>query len=150
MTRIAQFTAPRAAAFAIAMLLVAWANSAVAQRAGTPVDAVDAFHAALKRGDDAQVMTLLDRGLVVFEGGKTNPDLNDYVNQHMPGDKAAAARYEWTIENRTVGGEGDHYWVFSTYRLTQRFNLDRTLLETALLQRTGDSFHIVHIHWSSP
>ncbi len=149
MTQSVRANPLRAAALCLALLLIAWADPVAAQRAATPVDAIDAFHAALREGNDAGAITLLDRGLIVFESGNTNPDLDDYVNQHMAGDKNYAAKYQWTVEDRTVGGEGDHFWVFSTYRLTRRFSQDEVLLETALLQRTGDSFRIVHIHWSS-
>ena len=51
------------------MLSAAWTGSAAAQRAATPVAAVEAFHAALDSGDDAAAISLLDRELWVFECG---------------------------------------------------------------------------------
>ena len=51
------------------MLSAAWTGSAAAQRAATPVAAVEAFHAALDSGDDAAAISLLDRELWVFESG---------------------------------------------------------------------------------
>ena len=132
------------------VLSAAWTGSAAAQRAATPVAAVEAFHAALDSGDDAAAISLLDRELWVFESGFVNFDLQSYVNTHLAADKETHSRSEWVLEDRVVGGEGDFQWVLSSYRLERgRFTADQFVLETALVKRTGNSFHIVHLHWSS-
>jgi hypothetical protein len=148
--RIANFTSFGAAVLIAGLLSMAWTGSAAAQRAATPIAAVEAFHAALDAGDDAAAISLLDRELRVFESGFINPDLQSYVNSHLAADKETHSRSEWVLEDRVVGGEGDFQWVLSSYRLERgRFTVDQFVLETALVQRTGDSFRIVHIHWSS-
>jgi ketosteroid isomerase-like protein len=123
------------------------------QGARTPVDAVDAFHAALKDKDTAAALSLLDRGLVVFEFGVVDPTVEAYAFQHLPFDIDVAAVSTWNIESRRVGGEGDERWVLTTYHVTGRqadgSPIDQTTLETMILRRTSGLFRIVHMHWST-
>jgi len=142
-----------AAVLAASLLLIAHASSAAAQGARLPADAVDAFHAALRAKNTAGALSLLDRGLVVFEFGTVDPTVEAYALQHLPFDMDIAAATQWTLETRRVGGEGNERWVLSTYRVTgtQRDGtpIDLTTLETVILRRTGELFRIVHFHWST-
>jgi ketosteroid isomerase-like protein len=142
-----------AAIFALSLSLIAWASSAAPQGARIPADAVDAFHAALRAKNTAGALSLLDRGLVVFEFGTVDPTVEAYAFQHLPFDMDVAAATQWKLETRRVGGEGNERWVLSTYRVTgtQRDGtpIDLTTLETVILRRTGDLFRIVHFHWST-
>src|SRR5947199_10134966 len=124
-----------------------------AQNTRIPADAVDAFHAALRNKDTAAALSLLDRGLVVFEFGVADPTAEAYAFQHLPLDIDVAVATQWKLESRRVGGEGNDRWVLSTYHVTGKLTdetiIDQTLLETAILRRTGDAFRIVHLHWST-
>jgi ketosteroid isomerase-like protein len=123
------------------------------QGARIPVDAVDAFHQALKRKDTAAALSLLDRELVVFEFGVVDPTAEAYAFQHLPLDIDAAAVSTWTIQSRRVGGEGDIRYVLTTYHVTGKqpdgTPVDLTTLETMILRRTSGLFRIVHMHWST-
>jgi ketosteroid isomerase-like protein len=118
-----------------------------------PADAVDAFHAALKKKDTAAALSLLDRGLVVFEFGVIDPTVEAYAFQHLPFDIDVAAASAWTIESRRVGGEGDERWVLTSYHVTGKqadgSAIDQITLETMILRRTSGLFRIVHMHWST-
>src|SRR5947207_855507 len=124
-----------------------------AQNTRIPADVVDAFHAALRNKDTAAALSLLDRGLVVFEFGVADPTAEAYAFQHLPLDIDVAVATQWKLESRRVGGEGNERWVLSTYHVTGKLTdetiIDQTLLETAILRRTGDAFRIVHLHWST-
>jgi ketosteroid isomerase-like protein len=141
------------AVFAVALSLGAWSTTAFAQAQRLPADTVDAFHAALRAKNTAGALSLLDRGLVVFEFGTVDPTVEAYAFQHLPFDMDVAAATEWKLETRRVGGEGNERWVLSTYRVTgtQRDGtpIDLTTLETVILRRAGDLFRIVHFHWST-
>jgi len=136
-----------------ALSLALFAPLAWSQGGRIPVDAVDAFHQALKKRDTAAALSLLDRELVVFEFGVVDPTVEAYALQHLPLDVDAAAASTWTIENRRVGGEGDLRWVLTTYHVTGRqpdgSPIDLTTLETMILRRTSGLFRIVHMHWST-
>ena len=131
----------KAAAFLVAILLV---GSALGQGARLPAEVVDAFHAAL---------SLLDRGLVVYEFGLVDPTVEAYALRHLPFDMDVAVATQWQLDARHVGGTGDERWVLSTYRVTGKQSdgtpIDQTTLETAILRRSGGAFRIVHLHWST-
>ena len=138
---------------AAALVLVVFSWQAVAQISRTPAETVDAFHAALRAKNTAGALSLLDRGLVVFELGTVDPTVEAYAFQHLPFDMDVAAATQWKLETRRLGGEGGERWVLSTYRVTgtQRDGtpIDLITLETVILRRAGDLFRIVHFHWST-
>ena len=141
----------RLAGASLAGLLMA--GAACAQSAKLPADAVDGFHAALKRKDTGGALSYLDRALVVFEFGKMDATIEAYALSHLPGDIDMAAVTDWRLQARRVGGGGDERWVLSTYHVTgQRPDgkpIDQVMLETAIVRRVGEVFRIVHLHWSS-
>jgi ketosteroid isomerase-like protein len=135
------------------LALVCTIALANAQGARVPADAVDAFHAALRNKDTAGALSLLDRGLVVFEFGTVDATVEAYAFRHLPLDMDLAVAARWSLETRRVGGEGNERWVLSTYRVTGKqadgTPIDQTTLETAILRRSGDLFRIAHLHWST-
>jgi len=136
-------------------LVLAWliAGPAAAQGARLPAEAVDAFHAALRNKDTAGALSLLDRGLVVFEFGGVDPTVEAYALTHLPFDMDLAVASQWKLETRRVGGEGNERWVLSTYRVIGKqadgTAIDQVTLETVILRRTAGLFRIVHFHWST-
>ena len=64
------------------------------------------------------MLSLLDRGLVVYEFGVVDPTLEAYALSHLRFDIDMAAATQWKLESRRVGGEGNERWVLSTYRVT--------------------------------
>jgi len=137
----------------LAAASLALAGAVGAQTARLPADAVDGFRAALKRKDTGGALSYLDRSLVVFEFGVTDATVEAYALSHLPGDIDMAAVSDWTLQARRVGGSGNERWVLSTYRVTGKRPdgkaIDQVMLETAIVRRVGDSFRIVHLHWSS-
>jgi len=138
---------------ALAAVLMACSASAMGQAARTPGETVDAFHTALRAQDTAGALSLLDRGLVVYEFGGGDPTVEAYALNHLPFDMDAAAATQWKLETRRSGGEGNERWVLSTYRVTGKQSdgtpIDQTTLETVILRRSGPQFRIVHFHWST-
>jgi ketosteroid isomerase-like protein len=137
----------------LAAALALGAGAPRAQTARLPADAVDGFHAALRRKDTAAALSHLDRSLVVFEFGSADPTIEAYALRHLPRDIDMAAIASWTLQARRVGGEGNERWVLSTYRVAgtrpDGKSVDQVTLETAIVRRVGDAFRIVHLHWST-
>jgi ketosteroid isomerase-like protein len=137
----------------LAAASLALAGGVCAQSVKLPADAVDGFHAALKRKDTGGALSHLDRALVVFEFGKVDATIEAYALSHLPGDIDMAAVTDWTLQARRVGGEGNERWVLSSYRVTGKRPdgkpIDEVMQETAIVRRVGDGFRIVHLHWSS-
>ena len=138
---------------ALALLSFLFLSTASAQVGRVPAETVDAFHAALKKKDTAAALSLLDRGLVVYEFGLVDATVEAYGLRHLPFDMDVAVATQWKLETRHVGGSGDERWVLSTYRVTGKQSdgtpIDQTTLETAILRRAGGVFRIVHLHWST-
>jgi ketosteroid isomerase-like protein len=138
---------------ALGLCLALAATAAIAQGARTPAETVDAFHAALRKQDTAGALSLLDRGLVVYEFGGIDPTVEAYALQHLPFDMDVAAATTMKLDSRRSGGEGNERWVLSTYRVTGKqadgTPIDQTMLETVILRRSGAQFRIVHFHWST-
>ena len=136
----------------LAFGLALCAAAALAQ-SRTPAETVDAFHAALRNKDTAGALSLLDRGLVVYEFGGVDPTVEAYALQHLPFDMDVAVATQWKLQSRRSGGEGGERWVLSTYRVTGKQSdgtaIDQTTLETVILRRSGEQFRIVHFHWST-
>ena len=137
----------------LAAASLALAGAAWAQTAKLPADAVDGFHAALKRKDTGGALSYLDRSLVVFEFGVADPTVEAYALSHLLRDIDMAAVSDWTLQARRVGGSGNERWVLSTYHVTGKLPdgkpIDQVVQETAIVRRVGESFRIVHLHWSS-
>ena len=137
----------------LAAASLALAGAAWAQTAKLPADAVDGFRAALKRKDTGGALSYLDRSLVVFEFGVADPTVEAYALSHLLRDIDMAAVSDWTLQARRVGGSGNERWVLSTYHVTGKLPdgkaIDEVMQETAIVRLVGDSFRIVHLHWSS-
>jgi ketosteroid isomerase-like protein len=113
---------------------------------------VDAFHAALARGDTAAAAALLVDDALVFEHGRAERSRAEYAGHHLPGDAAyaQATRHETTRRSGRVAG--DLAYVVSEGRTTGRFrdkDVDQVSVETMVLTRVGDDWKIMHVHWSS-
>ncbi|NML44238.1 nuclear transport factor 2 family protein [Ramlibacter sp. G-1-2-2] len=143
----------RSARLLLAAACLVAASAAWAQTARLPADAVDGFRAALRRKDTGGALSYLDRSLVVFEFGVTDPTVEAYALSHLPGDIDMAAVSDWSLQARRVGGSGNERWVLSTYHVTGKLpdgrKIDQVMQETAIVRRVGESFRIVHLHWSS-
>ncbi|MFL6663948.1 MAG: hypothetical protein ACJ8G7_17380 [Rhizobacter sp.] len=126
---------------------------AQAQAGRLPADAVDGFHAALKKKDTALALSFLDRSLVVFEFGSVDPTIESYALKHLPSDIDMAQVASWNLQSRRVGGEGNERWVLSSYRVQgtrpDGRPIDQITQETAIVRRAGEAFRIVHLHWST-
>ena len=149
-TQIASFRQVR---LLLTVMSVALAATAWAQTGKLPADAVDGFRAALKRKDTGGALSYLDRSLVVFEFGVADPTVEAYALSHLPGDIDMAAVSDWALQARRVGGSGNERWVLSTYHVTGKLPdgkaIDQVMQETAIVRLIGESFRIVHLHWSS-
>lgn len=114
--------------------------------------AVDAFHAALRRGDTAGALAQLADDVLIFEAGGAERSKSEYAAAHLSGDAAFAQVVPGALLRRTGGVTGGLAWVASEGRTRGRYNdrdVDRVTAETMLLRRDGATWKIVHVHWSS-
>ncbi len=114
---------------------------------------VDAFHAALRRGDPAAALTLVADDAIVFEDGRVERTKAEYALHHAGADAAFSKAVATKRLSRTGRAGADLALIASESRTRGRFrgeDVDRIMVETMVLRRGSDgAWKIVHIHWSS-
>ncbi|HYW15127.1 MAG TPA: nuclear transport factor 2 family protein [Allosphingosinicella sp.] len=115
--------------------------------------AVDAFHAALRRGDPAAALALVADEALVFEEGRAERSKAEYAARHAAADAAFSKAVPSMRSRRTGRAAADLAWIASESRTKGSFNgrpVDRIMVETMILRRDSrGAWKIVHIHWSS-
>ena len=125
---------------------------AVAPSAKQAARVVDAFHAALQRGDTKAALSYLAGNALIYESGGVERGRQEYASHHLGADAAFAQAVPGTITRRAGHAVGNLAWVATEGRTTGSFKekaVDRVTTETMVLLRTGGAWKIVHIHWSS-
>ena len=123
-------------------------NAAVEGAART----VDAFHAALSKGDRSAALSLLDDNVQIYEQGWVERSKAEYAAHHLESDAAFSAATTSTRTARSGMALGDLAYVASEGTVTGAFKgkaVDSVTLETMVLRRDQSGWRIVHIHWSS-
>lgn len=113
---------------------------------------VDAFHTALAHGNAAAARALLAEDALIFEAGFVERSAAEYSAHHMAGDMAFSKAVPTVITKRTGESSGETAWIASEGRTTGTYKgkpVDRLSIETMLLVRSGTTWRIRHIHWSS-
>ena len=113
---------------------------------------VDAFHAALARGDTAGALAQLSDDALIFEAGGAERSKAEYLAEHLPADAEFAKTTEAKVEWRTGRASGATAWIASEGRTTGQFRgklINSRTTETMVLTRMGGRWKISHIHWSS-
>jgi ketosteroid isomerase-like protein len=113
--------------------------------------AVEAFHAALQKGDGAAVMAALAPDAQILEGGHAE-SREEYEKGHLKADIEFAQAVPSTRENVVVRQEGSVAWVTSSSRVSGSFKgreVNSAGAELMVLSKTADGWRIRAIHWSS-
>ena len=113
---------------------------------------VDAFHAALQRGDARAAAALLADDALIFESGGAERSKAEYAAHHLPADAEFSRAVSTVVTRRAGQADGASAWIATEGRTTGTYKgkpLDLITTETMVLRRTGGTWKIVHIHWSS-
>jgi len=113
---------------------------------------VDAFHAALRRGDTKAALTHLAENALIFESGGVERGKQEYASHHLGADSAFAQAAPGTVTRRAGEAVGAVAWIATEGRTTGTYKdkaIDRITTETMVLRRLGGAWKIAHIHWSS-
>jgi len=125
---------------------------AISAVAGPAAATVDAFHAALRRGDTAAASALLTDDALIFEEGRAERSKAEYALRHLGADAAFSQAVPGVISRRRGDAAGDFAWIATEGRTRGRYRgseVNRVTDETMVLRRVGETWKIVHIHWSS-
>ena len=113
---------------------------------------VDAFEAAIVKGNEAMAKALLAPDVLIYESGGQETSRDEYAAHHMKGDMAFLAGSKREVLSRASGGDDQHAWVTTRSRITGRHkdkDVDILSTESMILKNTSEGWRIVHIHWSS-
>lgn len=124
----------------------------LAPSARPPAAVVDAFHAALQRGDTKAALGFLANDALIFEAGGVERGKAEYASHHLAADAAFSQAVPARLARRAGQAVGGIAWIASEGRTTGTFKgkaVDRRTVETMVLRRMGAGWKIVHIHWSS-
>ena len=120
--------------------------------ANEPVKALEEFHAALSAGDTPTATARLAPGVTIYESGYVERSRDEYAGHHMPADMKYAKTATSRVLKQTERREGNMSVIWSeteTRSTTKGKDVTTFGTETAMLQKTGDNWVIVHLHWSS-
>ncbi len=113
---------------------------------------VDAFHAALKRGDTEAAAALLADDALVFESGGVERGKAEYASHHLPADALFAKAVASSVTRRVGRAAGGIAWIASESTTRGSYKgkpINSAGTETMVLRRDPAGWRIVHIHWSS-
>lgn len=117
-----------------------------------PAETVEALHEAMTRGDEAGVLALLDSAVTIFESGGAELSRNEYASHHLGADMQFSQATERTVVDQQEGTYVDGAWVATRTETRGSFRgkeIDSLGTETMILQRDGQDWRIIHVHWSS-
>lgn len=120
--------------------------------ASEPKEVLTAFYAALSAGDKAKATELLAPDVTIYESGYVERSRADYAGHHLPEDIAFAKTSTRSVlrQGERIDGNLAVIWE-ETETKAKVGGKDMRILgtETALLQKLGNTWSIVHVHWSS-
>ena len=135
--------------FSLFLILAAISSASYADE---PKEVLAAFHAALAAGDQAKAAELLAPDITIYESGYVERSRAEYAGHHLPEDIAFAKTSVSKLLQTTERIEGNLAVIWQeteTKAKVKGKQLHILGTETSVLQRNGDSWRIVHVHWSS-
>lgn len=120
--------------------------------AAGPQDALVAFNGALSAGDKIKAAELLAPDVTIFESGYVERSRAEYVSHHLSEDIAFAKTAKRKVLKHGERIDGKLAVIWEETETTgvasgQEIHLFGT--ETAMLEKQGEQWKIVHVHWSS-
>ena len=147
-----QITLPRLTKLVVLLAFVTALDSEASTEDSGPARAVvEAFHAALQRGDGKAAMELLAADAVILESGSVETRA-EYEAHHLQEDIRFAQTVRNTRSDVHVAVEGNAAWLISRSRAEGSFEgkpVNSSGVELAVLTKTRNGWRIRATHWSS-
>ncbi|NNG21570.1 YybH family protein [Telluria aromaticivorans] len=120
--------------------------------AASPKEALATFHDALTSGDKTKALSLLAPDIAIYESGYVERSRDEYAHHHLGGDMEFAKTSTRKVLKQTERIDGNTAVVWEETETTGTSKgkpLHVLGTGTAVLERKGDTWAIVHVHWSS-
>lgn len=134
------------------LLATALCATSASSLAASPKETLAAFHAALSSGDKAKASSLLAPDVAIYEAGYVERSRDEYAGHHLGGDVEFAKNATRKVLKQTerIDGRTAIVWEETETTGTARGKPVHAFgTETAVLEKNGDNWTIVHVHWSS-
>lgn len=131
--------------------LVAQAT-AVSTSAPGALSVAERFAHALQSGDRDAALGCLAPEVTIFEHGSAELSRDEYARHHLDGDLDYLRQTATKVIDRRVIEGGDRVVVLTRSETRGEYKgkpVASSGTETLVLERRGDDWTIVHIHWSS-
>jgi ketosteroid isomerase-like protein len=141
----------RKSCFTLAFAAVSLAASA-ASHAADAKETLASFHAALVAGDKAKALELMAPDVAIYESGYVERSRAEYASHHLDGDMAFAKTSTRKVIRQSERIEGNTAIIQGETETTGTSNgkaIHAFGTETTVLEKKGDAWTIVHVHWSS-
>jgi ketosteroid isomerase-like protein len=132
-----------------------FANASVQDQSDVVRDVLMRSAAAFERGDMATMEKLWagDESVTVFESGHANYGWADYRDRHLGPEMKEMKNTKYTLSDMRVKVSGNTAWATFKYAISADIgtrHVDGSGLGTAVLEKRGNDWRIVHWHSSAP
>lgn len=137
---------------AASIVAVALAGVHSAGLAATPKETVAAFHEALTNGDRERALAYLAPAVAIYEAGHVERSRDEYARHHLGGDMEFAKTTSRKVlrQGERIDGDTAIVWEETETTGTARGKPVHAIgTGTMVLEKKGDGWAIVHVHWSS-
>lgn len=120
--------------------------------AASPKETLEAYSAAMAAGDKQKAAELLSPDITIYESGYVERSRAEYVGHHMEIDMAYAKNSMRKVLSQGERIEGNLAILWQESETTGTYqgkDINKIGTETAILEKKGDQWKIVHLHWSS-
>ena len=134
------------------LLATALFATSASSLAASPKETIAAFHAALSSGDRTKATSLLAPDITIYEAGHVERSREEYAGHHLGSDMEFAKNATRKVLKQTerIDGKTAILWEETETTGTVRGKPVHAFgTETAILEKNGDNWTIVHVHWSS-
>ncbi len=136
----------------LSILAVAAFGAQASSPAATPKETLSAFHEALVAGDKAKALALLSPEIAIYEAGYVERSRDEYASHHLGGDIEFAKTSSRKVLKQTERIDGNTAIILEETETTGTSRGKPVHVfgtGTAVLEKKGGGWSIVHIHWSS-
>ena len=134
------------------LLTTALFAASASSLAASPKETLAAFHDALTTGDKTKAASLLAPDIAIYESGYVERSRDEYASHHLGGDIEFAKNSTRKVLKQTerIDGKTAVVWEESETTGVSRGKPVHVFgTGTAVLEKNGDNWSIVHVHWSS-
>ena len=134
------------------LLLTVLFGTTASAMAASPKETVEAFHAAIASGDKTRAAGLLSPEVAIYEAGHVERSREEYASHHLGGDIEFAKSAARKVLKQTERIDGNMAVVWEETETTGTVRgkpVHAFGTGTVVLEKKGDAWTIVHVHWSS-